>query len=141
MKNLTIIYAIALLAAILVVSCSHSVKALNDAYKRGLNLEDPNLDNNGPVEGTDPEIESVIVYSQEAVRQPSGIITVVRLCRNASGRLAFPSTGICLRGRTLYAEIGNTEGRYTLLKPGRYSANAVGSPCSFTVGENCEVAP
>lgn len=140
MKNATVIFAIAALTAILAVSCQTALGGLGDAYKQSPNMDDPNLEDTQSIEGSNPEVESLIVRSQEAVRRPASDVTVVRFCKYPGYKSAFPTTGICLRKKTLYAQVGNNKGLYTLIKPGRYSANAYGSPCSFTVGPNCEVS-
>ena len=140
MKNATVIFAIAALTAILAVSCQTALSGMPGAYKQSPNMDDPNMDDTQSIEGENPDVESLIVRSQEAVRQPSSAVTVVRFCKYPGYKSAFPTTGICLRKKVLYAQIGNDKGLYTLIKPGRYSANATGSPCSFTVGKNCEIS-
>jgi len=99
---------------------------LNTAYKLIPNkMDDPNLAVTTPTEGT--------LLPLEEVWRPKAV-TTVQLCPwklNYAG--AYPLSGIVIRHK-IYAQLDpNQEGLYTRLAPGRYSANAVGSACSFTV--------
>jgi len=66
-------------------------------------------------------------------------VTVVQFC---PGKPTYPSTfpedGICLNGN-IYAVYSANDGFLTLLPPGAYLSNAVGSSCDFTVKPNCQV--
>lgn len=67
------------------------------------------------------------------------IVTPVKFC---SGTSSYPSTfpeyGFCLSGN-LYAVYSTHGGFLTLIPPGVYDSNAVGSKCTFTVKANCVV--
>lgn len=67
-------------------------------------------------------------------------VTVVQLC---PGVTTYPATFVevafCIGG-TLYATYSTHGGFSTELPPGTYSSNAVGSSCTFTVIDGCEVS-
>lgn len=66
-------------------------------------------------------------------------VTVVNLCPGASNYGVFVETAICLNNN-LYGVYSANGGFLTLLAPGSYSSNAIGSACSLTVGPNCTVS-
>lgn len=67
------------------------------------------------------------------------IITWVQFC---PGSTNYPSTfiegGFCINNN-LYAVYSANNGFLTLIPPGNYSSNAIGSRCSFTVLPNCQI--
>lgn len=66
-------------------------------------------------------------------------VSVVVLC---PGTTLYPGTfvevGFCIDGK-LYATYSANGGFSTEIPPGTYSSNGIGSSCTFTVGENCNV--
>lgn len=66
-------------------------------------------------------------------------VTVVQLC---PGTTVYPNkfveVAFCIDGQ-LYGTYSANGGFSTLLPPGVYSSNGVGSSCNFTIGNNCEV--
>lgn len=69
------------------------------------------------------------------------LATFVQFC---PGVTAYPSTfvevGICVN-HNLYAVYSANDGFLTLIPPGRYHSNAIGSRCDFTVLTDCDVQP
>lgn len=66
-------------------------------------------------------------------------VTVVQFCPGTpSYPSTFPEVGICLAG-SIYAVYSANDGFLTLIPPGQYNSNAVGSACTFTVLENCQI--
>jgi hypothetical protein len=51
----------------------------------------------------------------------------------------FPEVGFCI-DNNLYAVYSYNNGFLTLIPPGYYNSNAVGSNCNFTVLPNCQVS-
>ena len=70
---------------------------------------------------------------------PGTVVQPVQLC---DGVQTYPSTFIesafCLGGK-LYGVYSVNGGFLAELPPGQYSSNGVGSSCTFTIGENCQV--
>lgn len=67
-------------------------------------------------------------------------VYAVQLCPGTpSYPTLFPECAFCVQG-FLYATFSANGGFTTLLLPGRYSSNAVGSACSFTVVSGCEIS-
>jgi hypothetical protein len=68
------------------------------------------------------------------------IITVVQFCPGVdpSYPSTFPEVGLCINNN-IYAVYSANDGFLTLITPGLYESNAVGSSCTFTVGDNCEI--
>lgn len=66
-------------------------------------------------------------------------VTPVQFC---PGTTTYPTTfnevGFCIGG-SLYAVYSANDGFLTLIPPGTYSSNAIGSSCSFTVLPNCVI--
>ncbi len=66
-------------------------------------------------------------------------VTPVQLC---PGETVYPSTFVeyafCIQGH-LYAVYSANGGFETYLPPGTYSSDAIGSSCTFTVGDNCQI--
>lgn len=66
-------------------------------------------------------------------------IGMVKLC---PGVTTYPSVFVeyafCVSGN-LYATYSSKGGFTTVLPPGRYSSNAIGSSCSFTVVSGCNI--
>lgn len=148
---MTPVRATVLLVAILLGAFYVATTAIVNAYTRVQNAvveevplqeefylkqDDPNLQKT-PLEETPLQQE---VLRLPAAGKPAKAVRRVSFCPKYCGpKLAFPASGICVRGR-VFAQIGRTDdGLYSLLKPGRYSANADGSPCSFTIKDKCKV--
>jgi hypothetical protein len=51
----------------------------------------------------------------------------------------FNELGFCIQG-SLYAVYSLNNGFLSLIPPGRYDSDAVGSSCDFTVGTNCTIS-
>lgn len=67
------------------------------------------------------------------------IITPVKFCsQSPSYPTTFPEYGLCINNN-LYAVYSANDGFLTLIPPGVYSSNAIGSACSFTVLANCKI--
>jgi hypothetical protein len=68
------------------------------------------------------------------------VITVVQFCPGVdpSYPSTFPEVGLCINNN-IYAVYSANDGFLTLITPGLYESNAVGSSCTFTVGDNCEI--
>lgn len=65
--------------------------------------------------------------------------TMVQFCPGtAVYPSSFPEVGICLNNQ-IYAVYSVNSGFLTLIPPGNYSSNAVGSSCNFTVLPNCQI--
>lgn len=66
---------------------------------------------------------------------------IVQFC---PGTTVYPSifneVGICTN-TNLYAVYSANNGFLTLIPPGTYQSNAIGSSCNFTVYPNCVVVP
>ena len=67
------------------------------------------------------------------------IATVVPLCPGVSNYGTFVEVGMCINGQ-LYAVYSANGGFMTLLAPGNYASNAIGSACNLTVHSNCIVS-
>jgi len=67
-------------------------------------------------------------------------ITIVQFCPGVTPTYptTFPEVGLCIDNQ-LYAVYSANNGFLVLVTPGRYSSNAIGSSCSFTVLPNCVV--
>jgi len=67
-------------------------------------------------------------------------ITVIQFCPGVipSYPSTFPEVGLCIN-RSVYAVYSANDGFLTLIPPGTYNSNAVGSACNFMVLPNCEV--
>lgn len=70
---------------------------------------------------------------------PGSLITPIQFC---SGTPSYPSTfpevGFCINSQ-IYAVYSANGGFLTIVQPGVWSSNAIGSSCTFTVGSNCQV--
>lgn len=65
------------------------------------------------------------------------VVQPVKFCHEtASYPSTFPEYGFCI-GNNLYAVYSLNDGFLTLVPPGAYHSNAVGSVCNFTVYANC----
>ena len=72
---------------------------------------------------------------------PGTVVTLIQFCPNSGAPSypnVFPEYGFCIGG-SIYATYSANDGFTTLLTPGTYSSNAVGSSCTFVVGPNCSV--
>ena len=67
-------------------------------------------------------------------------VTPVQFCPGVSPTYpsTFPEYGLCIEG-SLYAVYSANDGFLTLIPPGQYQSNAIGSNCNFTVLSGCEV--
>ena len=150
MKYVVVIFSAALALALL-TSCGHAQQELADGLGchiagngcPGIDPNDPSL--RGPAGPQGPQG----VPGQIGPQGPTGLPgtpgangTIVRTVQFCPGTPSYPSTfpevGICL-DNNLYAVHSTNGGFLTLITPGRYSSNAVGSRCSFTVFSNCTV--
>lgn len=87
----------------------------------------------------DPNLVLEVARRAEQPKPASSIYPSVRLCESKPGFSGpFPDVGYCIDG-FIFAAIGSKPEQLTWLRPARYSKNAVGSSCSFTVRANCEV--
>lgn len=86
---------------------------------------------------TCPTSQSLILNGSNGTNGVSP--TTVQLCR---GTPSYPSTFVevafCLNNE-LYAVYSQNGGFMTLIPPGQYSSNGIGSSCSFTVLSGCRV--
>jgi len=67
-------------------------------------------------------------------------IKVVQLCPGSSNYGVFIEVAIC-QNNQLWGVYSANGGFLTMLPPGRYSSNGIGSACNFTVLDNCQVIP
>lgn len=71
---------------------------------------------------------------------PGTVVAPVQFCPGV--QTTYPSTfaeiGFCI-DNNLYAVYSINEGFLTLIPPGAYASNAVGSTCNFTVLPNCKI--
>ena len=71
---------------------------------------------------------------------PGTTITSVQFCPGVpSYPSTFPETGLCINGN-IYAVYSANDGFWTLIPPGIYHSNAIGSSCNFTVMSNCVIS-
>lgn len=71
---------------------------------------------------------------------PGTQISVVQFCPGTpSYPYVFPEVGFCV-GNQVYAVYSANDGFMTLIPPGQYLSNAVGSTCDFTVLPNCQIS-
>lgn len=66
------------------------------------------------------------------------IATVIQLCPGYSNYGTFVETALCINNQ-LYGVYSANGGFLTLLAPGNYTSNAIGSACNLTVVANCGV--
>lgn len=66
-------------------------------------------------------------------------VTIVQFC---PGTTSYPSEfneiGFCINGN-VYGTYSANDGFSTLLPPGTYNSNAIGSSCTFTIQANCHI--
>jgi hypothetical protein len=64
----------------------------------------------------------------------------IQFCPNVtpSYPTTFPEVGFCINN-LLYAVYSANDGFLTMIPPGYYDSNAIGSSCSFTVVPNCGI--
>lgn len=67
-------------------------------------------------------------------------ITPVQFCPNVTPTYptTFPEVGFCIQGN-LYAVYSANDGFLSLIPPGTYVSNAIGSACTFTVLADCVI--
>ena len=68
------------------------------------------------------------------------VLTIVQFCPGtASYPSTFPEVGVCI-ANSLYAVYSANDGFLSLIPPGGYTSNGIGSSCNFTVGANCTIS-
>lgn len=126
MKRLTIVFAILTLVAILFTACGHAANEFSKQSKCVLSGDGCNGET-GP----------------QGLQGPQGAngaaATVVPLCPGVSNYGVFVEVALCLND-SLYAVYSANGGFLTLLAPGNYSSNAIGSACNLTVAAHCKVS-
>jgi hypothetical protein len=66
-------------------------------------------------------------------------ITWVQFCQaTPSYPSTFPEGGLCINGN-IYAVYSTNDGFLTLVPPGAYTSDGVGSSCNFTILANCQI--
>lgn len=65
---------------------------------------------------------------------------VVPLCPGVSNYGVFVEVALCINNQ-LFAVYSTPAAFLTLIPPGRYSSQGVGSACNFTVLPNCQITP
>lgn len=71
---------------------------------------------------------------------PGTLVTSVQFCPGTpSYPSTFPEVGFCI-SNVLYAVYSANDGFLTVVEPGTWSSNAIGSSCTFTVSANCKVS-
>lgn len=146
LEKMTVVFAVAALVTILVMAltaCGHAETELGNALGchlagngcPSIDPNDPNLRGpQGPAGPTGPQ-------GQIGPGTPYSITAIVRFCPGQSTYpSAFPEIGFCIGGN-IYAAYSANGGFLTLFPAGRYSSNAIGSQCSFTIQANCQVVP
>lgn len=77
-------------------------------------------------------------------RGPAGadgtVITTLKFCPGSPSTYpsTFPEYGLCIAGQ-VYAVYSTNDGFLTLVPPGTYNSNAVGSACTFTLLTDCQL--
>lgn len=68
------------------------------------------------------------------------LVTLIKFCPTAvaSYPLVFPEYGICVNNQ-IYAVYSANGGFLTVIPPGAYNSNAIGSACNFIVKPNCVI--
>lgn len=68
------------------------------------------------------------------------LVTPIQFCPGVTPiyPTTFPESGLCIEGN-LYAVYSTHGGFLTLIPPGEYRSNAVGSACDFSVLDNCRI--
>lgn len=66
-------------------------------------------------------------------------VTIVPLCPGVSNYGTFIEVALCYGGTTLVGVYSANGGFATVLAPGNYSSNAIGSACNLTVQANCVI--
>ncbi len=153
MNNVLVVFVIAGLVSILTAACEHAGTELSNELGCHLagnscpsvNLDDPNLRGASGRNGTDGLNGTTGPQGLPGERGPIGpgeAFSFVQLCPGvvATYPSAFPEVAICT-GVNLYGVFSANNGFLTLFPPGRYSSNAIGSNCSFTIQQNCVVIP
>lgn len=124
------------------VSCGHAITELGDVagcHMAGngcdsVNMDDPNLQ--GPIGATGPQGPSGVPGRDGVDAEP---VRFVQLCPGTPAYPSvFPEQAICSGGK-LYAVYSVPGAFLTYIPDGRYSSNAIGSRCSFTV-HGCEIS-
>jgi hypothetical protein len=66
-------------------------------------------------------------------------VTWVQFCQGTpSYPSTFPEGGFCINGN-IYAVYSTNDGFLTLVPPGTYSSDGVGSSCDFTILADCQI--
>lgn len=141
MRTVLVVFAVAALLALLTTSCQHATTELGEqlgCHVAGngcpsVNMDDPNL--------RGPQGPQGVAGSTGATGPAGTTVREVQLCPGTTTYpTVFVEVALCINN-TLYAVYSKNDGFLVRLVPGRYSSNAVGSSCSFTVFPNCEVVP
>lgn len=69
---------------------------------------------------------------------PTSVVSVPLCSDTPSYPSVFVEYGICIDNQ-LYAVYSANGGFLTLLTPGAYTSNAIGSSCNFSVASDCQV--
>lgn len=77
-------------------------------------------------------------YKYTIVQAPQPLAIVKFCAESTSYPSTFPEVGFCIEGQ-LYAVYSANDGFLTLIPPGQYRSNAIGSACNFTVSDNCVI--
>jgi hypothetical protein len=115
---------------------------------------DPGIDGASPIVKTSPadviecpnggvEVSvngNVTVICNGQNGQPGTQVTMIRFCPNVTPSYpsTFPEYGFCI-DNNMYGVYSTNGGFLSLLPPGLYISNAVGSSCNFTIAANCQV--
>ena len=71
---------------------------------------------------------------------PGTLVTPIQFCPGTpSYPSTFPEVGFCINNQ-IYAVYSANNGFLTVVEPGTWSSNAIGSSCTFTVSANCQVS-
>lgn len=84
------------------------------------------------------------IQGSQGLQGPTGLngstITLVQFCPGTpSYPSTFPEIGMCINNK-LYAVYSANDGFLTLIPPGVYHSNAIGSSCNFTILPNCGIS-
>lgn len=139
-------YAVVILLTL--VGCGHAQQEFADALGctvagnncPGVDYNDPNLRGPQGPQGNPGTPGEIGPTGPQGPRGADGTpVSTIQFCPGTpSYPSRFPEVGVCIDGN-LYAVYSTNGGFLALLTPGRYSSNAVGSRCSFTVFSGCSV--
>lgn len=105
----------------------------------GTNGQDGAVGETGPVGDTGSQGAPGIAGNDGVNGQDGTQIVPVKFCSQvANYPTTFPEYGLCINNQ-LYAVYSALDGFLTLIPPGLYNSNAIGSACTFEVKANCAV--